>query len=80
MKENRYYDLVASFCNETCRVDSYLIYSGFSTKEEAIEYINTYNISEVDYERYCRDDETPYIEIEEHNSLTGAICEVITVD
>ena len=80
MKKYRYYDLVASICNETRRTDSYLIYSGFNTKEAAVEYINTHNISEVDYYKYCRDDETAYIEIEEHDSLSGTICDVITVD
>lgn len=75
----RYYDVVASICTETCRTDSYLISGGFNTEEEAMEYINLHNISEVDYYRYCRDDETSYIEIEEHN-YDGEITNVITVD
>jgi hypothetical protein len=75
-----YYDIVASICTETCRTDSHLICGGFNTKEEAVEHINTHNISEEDYCKYCRDDETAYIEIEERNDLDGSIVSVITVD
>ena len=77
--EHMYYDVVASIYDEHCRVDSCLICGGFNTEEEAIEYIDSHNISEVDYYRYCRDDETAYIEIEEHNE-DGAVIGVITVD
>lgn len=75
-----YYDIVASICTETCRTDSHLICGGFNTKEEAVEHINTHNISEEDYYKYCRDDETAYIEIEERNDSDGSIVNVITVD
>ena len=80
MKRYYYYDVVASICDETCRTDCYLICGGFNTEYEAIEYINTHNVSEEDYYRFCKDNETAYIEIEKHDSLTGAIVEVITVD
>lgn len=73
------YDIVASICNENCRTDSHLVCGGFKTEEEAVEYINSHDISEVDYYRYCREDETAYIEIEEHNE-DGSIINVITVD
>lgn len=74
----RYYDVVASICNETCRTDSYLISGGFYTEEEAREYINLHDVSEVDYYRYCRDDETAYIEIEERDD-NGNIINVVTI-
>ena len=74
-----YYDVVASICTETCRTDSHLICGGFDTENEAMYYINSHNISEVDYYRYCRDDETAYIEIEVHDD-NGTVIEVITVD
>ncbi len=80
MKKYRYYDLVASVCNDYCRTDCYLICGGFHTKEDAIDYINKHDISEVDYYKYCKDGETAYIEIEEHDSLSGAIVDVVTVD
>lgn len=80
MKKYRYYDLVASIYNETYRTDCYLICGGFNTREDAVDYINEHDISEIDYYKYCRDDETAYIEIEERDSLSGAICDVITVD
>ena len=50
----RYYDIVASICNETSRTDSHLICGGFKSSEEAVDYINTHNISEEDYYKYCR--------------------------
>lgn len=74
-----YYDVVASICTETCRTDSHLIFGGFNTEEEAMDYINANNISEVDYYRYCNNDETAYIEIEVRN-LDGSIVEIITLD
>ena len=74
-----YYDVVASICTEICRTDSHLISGGFKTEDEAMEYINIHNISEVDYYKYCNDDETAYIEIESHNE-DGSIADVITVD
>lgn len=52
-----YYDAVASICDETRRTDSYLICGGFNTVEEAVDYIDTHDISEVDYYKYCKDDE-----------------------
>jgi hypothetical protein len=75
-----YYDVIASICTETCRTDSHLICGGFDTVEEAVDYINKHNISEVDYYSYCRDDEMVYIEIETHDALSGTVCDVITVD
>ena len=78
MKYN--YDVVASICDETCRTDSHLVCGGFNTKDEAVDYINKNEISEVDYYKYCNKDETAYIEIEERDDKTGAIVEVITVD
>ena len=75
-----YYDIVASICTETCRTDSHLICGGFNTAEEAVGYIDAHNISEADYYSYCRDDETAYIEIEEHDALSESIVSVITVD
>lgn len=74
-----YYDVVASICNEICRTDCHLICGGFDTEDEAMEYIDSHNVSEVDYYRYCRDDETAYIEIEKHNE-DGTVAGVITVD
>lgn len=74
-----YYDVIASICNENRRTDSHLVCGGFKTEDEAMEYIDSHNISEVDYYRYCRDDETAYIEIEEHNE-DGTVAEVITID
>ena len=79
MKKYRYYDVVVSICTETCRTDSYLICGGFSTDNEAMAYINKHGISESDYECRCRDDEAPYLEIEEHD-INGQITNVITVD
>lgn len=73
-----YYDVVASIYNENCRVWSCLICGGFDTAEEATEYINSHNISEVDYYCYCTLDEMPYIEIEEHHE-NGAVFSVITI-
>lgn len=73
------YDVVASICSETCRTDSHLVCGGFNTKEEAIDYINKNGISEVDYYSRCNDDETAYIEIEEHDE-NGNITDVVTVD
>ena len=74
-----YYDVVASIYDEHCRTDCHLVSGGFKTKDEAMEYIDAHNISEVDYYRYCKDDETAYIEIEEHNE-DGSVAGVITVD
>ena len=74
-----YYDVVASICDEFCRIDSHLVCGGFDTEDEAMEYINKHNISEVDYYIYCHNDETAYIEIERHND-DGSIMDVITVD
>lgn len=79
LTEKYYYDIVASICTETCRTDSHLVCGGFKTEDEAMEYIDSHNISEVDYYRYCRDDETAYIEIEEHDA-DGSVVGVITVD
>ena len=75
-----YYDVVASICDEYRRTDSHLICGGFDTEEEAMDYINTHNVSEEDYYKYCKDNETAYIEIETHNALSGTICDVVTVD
>ena len=74
-----YYDVVASIYDETCRTDSHLVCGGFNTRDEALDYINKNEISEVDYYKYCNDDETAYIEIEERNK-NGNITDVITVD
>lgn len=74
-----YYDVVVSICTETCRTDSDLICGGFETEDDAMDYINTHDISESDYECRCRDDETAYIEIEEHD-IDGSLVSVITVD
>jgi hypothetical protein len=74
------YDIVASICDETRRIDSHLICGGFNTVEEAVDYINTHDVSEVDYYKYCRDDETAYVEIEVRDALGGHIVDVITVD
>ena len=74
-----YYDVVASICNETCRTDSELICGGFATQEEALSFINANDISEVDYYSRCGDDETAYIEIEEHDD-NGSVTDVVTVD
>jgi hypothetical protein len=78
--EKYYYDVVASICNETSRTDSHLVCGGFKTKNEAVDYINKNEVSEVDYYKYCNDDETAYIEIEERDSKTEAVVDVITVD
>ena len=75
-----YYDIVASICNEYRRTDSHLVCGGFNTEEEAMDYINEHNINEEDYYKYCKDDETAYIEIETHDALNGNICDVVTVD
>ena len=75
-----YYDVVASICNETRRTDSRLICGGFSTVEEALSYINEHDISEEDYYWICNEGELAYIEIETHDALSGAVCDVITVD
>lgn len=74
-----YYDVVVSICTETCRTDSDLICGGFETEDDAMDYINTHDISESDYEYRCRDDEVVYIEIEEHD-INGSLVSVITVD
>lgn len=75
-----YYDIVASICNEYRRTASHFICGGFDTVEEAMDYINEHNIGEEDYYKYCMGDETAYIEIEEHDALSGTICDVITID
>lgn len=75
-----YYDIVASICNEYRRTDSHFICGGFNTVEEAMDYINEHNIGEEDYYKYCKEDETAYIEIETHDALSGTICDVVTID
>lgn len=75
-----YYDVVASICSETCRTDSFLICGGFSTVEEAVNYIDEHDVSEEDYYWLCNEGETAYIEIETHDALSGSVCDVITVD
>lgn len=79
LTEKCYYDVVASICTETCRTDSRLICGGFSTDEEAINYINEHDISEEDYYWLCSEGETAYIEIERHNA-DGSISDIITVE
>ena len=74
-----YYDVVASICSETCRTDSHLVCGGFNSLKEAVDYINTNNISEEDYYKYCKEDETAYIEIERHDA-DGNIRGVIPLD
>ena len=74
-----YYDIVASICTETERADSHLVCGGFDTVEEAVDYINVNKISEVDYYRYCKDNETAYIEIEERDVSSGNLVETITI-
>lgn len=74
-----YYDIVASICDEYRRVDSHLVCGGFKTEKEAVDYININDVSEEDYDKYCRGDETAYIEIERHNA-DGSIGDIITVD
>lgn len=74
-----YYDVVASICDEFCRRDNHLICGGFKTEEEAMDYINKYNVSEQDYYQYCQDDETAYIEIEVRDN-NSSIVHIITVD
>lgn len=78
--DESYYDVVASICTEACRTDSHLICGGFNTEEEAIDYINKHNVSEADYYKYCNDNETAYIEIEERHVVDGRVMNVITVD
>lgn len=78
--EKYYYDVVASICDEFRRRDSHLIFGGFKTAEEALDYINTHDVSESDYYNYCRDDETIYIEIERRNDIDGSFSDIITVD
>jgi hypothetical protein len=74
-----YYDVVVSIRTETCRTDSDVICGGFATEDEAMDYINTHDISERDYEYRCHDDETAYIEIEE-NDTDGNIIKIIAVN
>jgi len=74
-----YYDVVASICTETCRTDNRFICGGFSTEEEAMDYINKNDISEEDYYWLCNEDEMAYIEIEVYNE-DNSIIKVITVD
>lgn len=75
-----YYDVVASICDEFRRRDSHLICGGFNTVEQAIDYINLHDVSEVDYYKYCRDDETVYIEIERRHDVDGSFSDIITID
>lgn len=79
MSRKWFYDVVASIYTETCRVDSHPICGGFETEEDAMDYINANDISEVDYYKYCRNDETAYIEIEERDEDNN-IGNVIVVD
>lgn len=79
MSREWFYDVVASICTETCRTDCHMICSGFKTVEDAMGYINANDISEVDYYKYCRDDETVYIEIEERDEDNN-LGYIITVD
>lgn len=74
-----YYDIVASIYDGYRRTDSRLTCGGFSTDEEAVSYINEHEVWEEDYYWLCRDGETAYIEIEEHNE-DGSVCNIITVD
>jgi hypothetical protein len=74
-----YYDVVASICSETCRTDSHLVCGGFNSLEEAVDYININNISEEDYYKHCKEDETVYIEIERHDT-DGNIRGIIPLD
>ena len=71
-----YYDVVASICTETCRTDSCLICGGFDTEEEAMSYINTRKVSEIDYYCYCKDDEVVYIDIEKRDE-NGELIDII---
>lgn len=75
-----YYDVVASICTETCRNYSDLICGGFNTEEEARDYIETHDISEVDYEYLCSDDETVYIDIEKRSIVDGSLVYIIDID
>ena len=75
-----YYDIVASICDEHRRTNSRLICGGFSTVEEAMDYINKHDVSEEDYYWLCNECETAYIEIETHDVLNGTICDVLTLD
>ena len=77
--EKYYFDVVASICNEACRTDS-LICGGFSTEEEALDYIYEHDISEEDYYWLCNENEPAYIEIEVHDALSGRIHDIITID
>lgn len=79
LTEKYHYDVVASIYAETYRTDSHLVCGGFKTEEEAMNYINKYNINEVDYYKYCKGNETAYIEIEVRYNNSGII-QVITVD
>lgn len=74
-----YYDIVASICNEVCRTNSHLVCGGFDTLVDAIDYINRNNVSEVDYYKYCTNNETAYIEVEKHSD-NGCIVDIIIVD
>lgn len=75
-----YFDVVASICNETRITDSRLICGGFTTEEEALDYIYEHDISEEDYYWLCNENETAYIEIEVHDALSGGIHDIITID
>lgn len=74
-----YYDIITSIYDGYRRVDCRLICGGFSTDEEAVNYINEHDICEEDYDWLCREGEMAYIEIEEHNE-DGNIVNIITVD
>lgn len=75
-----YYDVIASICTETRRTNSHFIAGGFGSEADALNYINSNGICEVDFYGFCRDDETAYIEIETHDARSGNIIEVITLD
>lgn len=77
--KTHYYDIVASICTETHRVDDILICGGFETVQKAMDFIDKYNVSETDYYHRCKDNETVYIEIEEHGK-NGTIIDVITIN
>lgn len=75
-----YYDVVASICTETHRIDSVLICGGFETEQDALRYIDEHGVSESGFYNLCNEDQTAYIEIEAHDDESGTIVEVIAVD
>ena len=68
-----YYDVVRAIYEYDARIDSYLLCGGFSTREEAMQYINAHDFTEAYDGRTYK-----CVEIEKHNA-NGDIVSIIDI-